>query len=121
MSTNKEAWTYSIENGPNRDTLIDSFKYTYDKDASLLVNFGIAIGYTKPKDDATGGYIPARIKEIRIASIKHEDSSGYLFSLTGFIQANLRASSSFAGYLAYWFEADYNAKTRKGTITFTEC
>lgn len=120
MGTDKETWTYSIENGPNRDTLIDSFKYTYDKDASLSVNFAIAVGYTTPKDNASCGYISARVKKTRINSIQHKDGSGYLFSLTGFIQANLRTSPS-SGFLAYWFKADYDAKTRRGTITLTEC
>ena len=118
MNTKERLLT--IENGPNREALVDAFKYVYDKNSTVNVEFKVAIGYTGNPSDPTTAYIPMHIRDIRIVEIEHEDGSGYSFNLEGYCQADLYTlSASFVHYRPYAFKAYYNAKTRRGHISFT--
>ena len=118
MNTEKTR-TYSIVDGPNRDLIVDAFKYAYDKDSTLPVDFSVAIGYTTKPGEPGCAYIKMAIKNIVIARIEHECGNGHSYNLFGYCKADLR---SFGGvgkdYKDYSFTAYYNAKTRSGTISF---
>ena len=114
MNTNKK--TYEIVSGPSKDMLFDACKYAYSRIAKVDINFAIAVGYTTPPGSPGCAYIPMTIDAIRVCSIEHEDGSGESFNLYGFCKANL--SGRMDNLEPYGFEAYYNTKTRKGTISF---
>ena len=117
----KKSRCFDIVAGPNKDTLFDACKYAYSKTSKVLVNFTVAIGYTTPKSNPGCAYVAMAITDIKVIGIEHEDGSGESFILRGYCKANL---SSFGGlnvtYKPYTFKAYYNAKSRKGSITFEE-
>ena len=117
MNTNTKKG-YDIVNGPSRESLVDAFKYAYDKQSRVNVAFHVAVGYTGKPGDPTTGYVRMHIKDIRIARIEHEDGSGTSFNLDGYCYADLESVSSAATYKRYNFKAYYNAKSRKGYIEF---
>ena len=115
--------TYQIESGPNRENLFDAFKYAYDENAHIPLNFQIALSYTQPRNRQNCAYVPAKVKDFRITSIQHEDGSGESFNLTGHCKANLRITLPEDGeihYLSYRFRAYYNTRKREGSIVLTE-
>lgn len=121
MNTKNET-RYDIVNGPNRDALFDNCKYAMDKGINIPVEFDVAFGYTKPKDDPGCVYIKMAVSNVRIVAIEHEDGSGNSFNLRGLCSANLKpiGPNGPVAKRAYKFEAYYNAKTRKGTIKFID-
>lgn len=116
--TEKQQVYYDILSGPGRDKLFDSVKYAYDDDSYIAVTFSIANGYSMPKGHPGCAYIPMVIDKVRITSLTHEDGSGYNFLITGFCQADLNIFGNDP--IPYRFNAFFNAKARKGWITFTE-
>ena len=121
MSTNslKEEKTYKILSGPNADRLFDACRYAYDKDVEIPINFGIIIGYSRPKDDPGCCAIGAYSCGLRIASIEHEDGSGCSFNIGGYCDTGLRVGPySEPQYIGYKVRIYYNSKSRKGSITF---
>ena len=112
--------SYDIVSGPCKDTLFDACKYAYSKNVKIQVVFSIAIGYTAPKHDPGCCYIPMSIADIRITSIEHEDGSGESLNLRGYCRADLTNYGGTSTALKpYKFEAYYNAKTRRGFISFS--
>lgn len=109
---------YEIVNGPNKDTLFDACKYAYNKTVKFAIDFGVAIGYTMPRNDPGCAYIPMDMHDVMIWGIEHEDGSGESFNIHGLCKAVLHRSSDDAKL--YKFKAYYNAKTCTGTITFFE-
>lgn len=118
MSINKNLVpSYSIVNGPNRDRLIDAFKYAYGDDR-VNTDFAVAIGYSTVKESGKRVYTLAQIDKMTIYSISHEDGSGESFNLSGGCHACLER---FGGVTKpYKFEAYYHARTREGIIWFEE-
>ncbi len=108
--------TYKIVDGPNRDTLFDSCKYAYDDNANVQVRFSVPIAYTMPKDNPGCLYIAMEIRNIRIASLEHEDGSGASFNIFGYCEADKNVFGK--DFKAYRFRAYYNSRTREGTIAF---
>ena len=117
MDTNKGR-KFNIEAGPSRDLLFDSAKYAYDADAHVFIKFSVALGYTMPLGHPGCAYIPAKMVGTKIVAIEHEDGSGYSFNLQGYCEASLERYGDQVE--PYKFFAYYNAKTRKGTITFVK-
>lgn len=121
MSISKSlAPQHAIVNGPNRDRLIDAFKYAYDDD-KVSVNFAVSISYNAVEEDGKRVCFPthlAQIERMIINTIQHEDGSGESFNLSGRCTACLERYGGAKHY--YKFEAYYNAKTRTGTIKFEE-
>ena len=113
---------FKIVDGPNRETIIDAFKYAYDDDSKVVANFAISLWPKVPNPDQKVRIL-AKTKDWRVTSIQHEDGSGYSCNLGGYVKACLRLSTPERGvkYLAYRFKAYYNAKNREGTIELTEC
>ena len=117
MDTNKVVGAYKIEDGPNRCTLFDSCKYSYDAYDKVQPRFLIALGYTDLPHRPTAGVNAMCLKDVHICSIEHEDGSGYSFNLKGYCLADTRiVLRKEANYTPYKFEAYYNARTRKGTF-----
>ena len=108
---------YAIVNGPNRDRLIDAFKYAYGSD-KVSANFAVAIDYRTIEESRNRVYALAQIERMTINTIQHEDGSGESFNLSGRCTACLERYGGAKHY--YKFEAYYNAKTRTGTIKFEE-
>ena len=102
MSIEIKAVTLEIVDGPSRDTLFDSMKYSYES--------GIPIEFKINGEDSS----PLRIRDVEIHMIQHEDGTGYKFNLEGYLDVKIADQ----GYIPRRFKAFYNAKTRKGTITF---
>ena len=119
MSISKSlAPQHAIVNGPNRDRLIDAFKYAYDSD-KVSANFTVAISYNPVEENGKCIHFPthtAQIERMTINTIQHEDGSGESFHLSGYCAAY--PERFYKHY--YKFEAYYNAKTRTGTIRFEE-
>lgn len=110
---------FDIVSGPNKDRLLDAFKYAYDKNVKLDVDFKVALGYTAPKSDPGCACLPMSITDIIISGIEHEDSSGESFNLCGYCRVDLYSPRGVTvAYESYRFRAYYNAKTRKGRIAF---
>lgn len=107
MSTTR----FDIVNGPSRETLIDAFKYAFDKTTKVKLKFSVALGYTP--DHSL--YFPMNIGEIKILGIEHEDGSGESFNIKGTCVAN---TAEHEPAKPRKFEACYSAKTRKGSIWF---
>ena len=116
MNTNKER-SFEIVSGPNKDTLFDACKYAYSKNSKIAVEFGVALGYTMPRDHPGCAYFPMNMRGVVISSIEHEDGSGESFNLQGYCRASLDINQNLK---AYRFEAYYNTKKRSGTICFSE-
>ncbi len=104
---------YDIVGGPNRDVIFDAMKYAYDN-LRIPIEFRIAKGYSASKDDPGSVAFLLKTQNIQIHTIQHEDGTGYNFNLKGFIDI---AFTTGEYYTPCKFEAHYNAKTRKGTIT----
>ncbi len=124
---------FNIENGPNVDRLLDMFKYAFDKSVSIPGTFVVAECYTAKPDSPGAAYIPLEMKDTTILSIEHESGNDYCLNLSGHCRVALgerKSSSNWdpkekATVCKTWrelvyarFDAFYNAKTRKGTITF---
>ncbi len=105
--------------GANGDALLDACKRAHENDAELPTNFNVTISYAEPNNSPGHAEIKVAISSIKIAKIKHENDSGESFNLQGYCKADLDSSANVACEL-YGFEAYYNAKTRKGHITFIE-
>ncbi len=108
---------YDIVAGPNKDTLFDACKYAYNKTTKFAIDFGVAVGYTMPRNHPGCAYVPMDMSDVAIHGIEHEDGSGESFNIHGMCKAALRGSSDTKFYK---FKAYYNTKTRTGTITFFE-
>ena len=121
MNTKEKPNRYEIVAGPNKDVLFDACKYAYNEHAHVVVVFVVAIGYTMARANPGCACIQMQLSDVKICGIEHEDGSGESFNLHGYCKANL---DSFRGTNAvrrpYRFEAYYNTKTRKGSITFIE-
>ena len=104
MSTTANENLFTIIDGPNRDTLIDAFKYAYDKDiGNKLCRFTIGDATQKKT-------VSARIIEIRrVDEIAHEDGSGYSFMFKCYY-------SEGAGKNAIRATGYYHARTRQGWL-----
>ncbi len=109
---------YEIVAGPNKDLIFDSCKYAYD-DVNLYANFVVAVAYTVPKGAAGRAYIPMAFSEGIVTEIDHEDGTGEKLKLKGYCRVDTKAIAEKDVVLrARGFEAYYNTRTRKGTITF---
>ena len=117
MNTNK---TYDIVGGPSRDLLFDGCKYAYDRRSNIDVYFSVATGYTAPPERPDSAYVLMDISELRIAGIEHESGSGESFNLHGYCKLNEKPLATGILLKPYKFKAYYNARTRKGTISFSE-
>ena len=105
----------NIVNGPNRDRLIDAFKYAYDEER-LTPGFAIYVGKTVDMD-GTERIITNKITDITISSLQHESGSGDTFNFDGWCSVALY----FGGKeKKYTFSGYYNARTRKGVMNFKE-
>lgn len=117
MSTKMESKLFEIVAGPSKDLLFDACKYAYSRQNHLTVGFKVAIGYTRPKNDPGAGIIPMTISDMVITSIQHEDGSGESFNIEGFCRANLLSITETLK--SYNFNAYYETRTRRGTISFS--
>lgn len=125
--------SYGIENGPNVDRILDGFKYAYDESANIPITFVVAKGYTAPLDDPGCAFVPLEMKVRQILSVEHECGNSTSLNIVG----NCEVALGEEKYESYWsqtekanvcrtwrelvparFEAYYDAKTRKGSITF---
>jgi hypothetical protein len=113
--------SFEIVAGPSRDMLFDACKYAYSKHAHVAVDFAVATGYTMPRANPGCACIQMQISDVKICGIEHEDGSGESFNLHGYCKANLGSfGTTKAVRKPYRFKAYYNARTRKGFITFIE-
>lgn len=111
MDTKKE---FKIVDGPSKDRLFDACKYAYDARVKFIPRIEIAVGYDGP------GYIPARIKQLKLTGIEHEDGSGQSLNLFGNCLGNF-SDNPLEGeeMFSYNFHAYYNAGTRTGKIVLS--
>lgn len=122
MSTNQKvnSTTYDILNGPSADRLFDACRYAYDDGVKIPIDFGIAIGYSMPRDDPGCALVGAHSCGLRIAGIEHEDGSGHSFNIKGYCTGFKKGPYSTPLYVNYRVQIYYSTKTRKGKITFFE-
>ena len=100
--------TLPIVDGPNRDRLIDAFKYAYDQAATVVVSFTVLAR------SVNGLLIMEEIKNATITAIQYNNSSE-CFIVFGFMPNTYNVG---VPNLRLQFKAFYNTKDRKGTITF---
>ena len=121
MDINKEVRSYNIVNGPSKDALFDACKYAYHPTSNIVLDFGIAVGYTAPTANPKSVYIAMNIKDIHVTGIEHEDGSGESFNLWGHCQADLSTyQPDGVKWSMYRFRAFYSTRHREGRITFFE-
>lgn len=112
---------YEIVKGPSKGQIFRALEYAYDKIFGVKIVFKIALDYTGRRNDPTVKYIPARIRNLVITGIEHEDTSGKSLHLKGYCEADLRISPlGKEEYTKYRFGAIYNVDTRRGNIEFLE-
>lgn len=119
MSINK---IFDIVDGPNRELLVDSFKYAYDENVRIPLRFSIVLSERNESNDSHV-YVPAKTKAWRITSLQHEDGSGQSFNIEGYCKAYLLPVYPSVGevaYLSYRFKAYYSTKNRRGQIEMIE-
>ena len=110
MSIN-EMVTYGIVDGPSRDMIFDAMKYNYE--TRIPLDFKIIKGSAISEDDqSTPDMLGTR--DIEIHTIQHEDGTGFKFNLEGYIDVKIESQ----GYIPRRFKAFYNARSRKGSISF---
>ena len=90
--------TLIIEDGPDREMLIDAFKYAYDEEANSSINF-ILVGNSSFKD----------YDHIKISGLDHEKGDGHSFIIRGYIYLRQGSSSESRQFIAC-----YDTRTRKG-------
>lgn len=117
MNTKGEDRSFDIVGGPNKDMLFDACKYAYNKSTKVNVDFSVAAGYSMPVDDPGCACVLLSLSDIMITGIEHEDGSGDKFNLVGYCNAYLEPFGK-PNFKWYDFKAYYNAKNRKGWITF---
>lgn len=108
---------YEIISGPSKDALFDACKYAYSKATKFAINFGVAGGYTMPRNHPECAYVPMEMHDVLIFGIEHEDGSGDSFNIHGLCKAVLYGVSTEVK--SYKFKAYYNTKTRSGIIVFS--
>ena len=108
--------TFKIEEGPTLNRIIDAFKYAYDKNARVELQFSVAEGYTTPTDQPGCAYVPLKVQDFRLNTIQHEDGSGHSLNLEGYC----RAGSQNEVPQPMQFKAYYNTATRTGTMQFAK-
>lgn len=135
MSTNNSSnmRQFCIEGGPSLDRLLDMFKYAYDVTTSIGGSFVVAEGYTAPRGEPGAAYIPLEMKDIILTTIQHESGNDHCFNLSGYCKVALGESKwstnwdekekktickSWKELVRASFDAFYDTKTRKGTITY---
>lgn len=112
---------FDIVDGPNRELLVDAFKYAYDENIRMPLRFSIVL--SQHRNENSNVYISAKTKAWRITSLQHEDGSGQSFNIEGFCKAYLLPAYPTFGeiaYLSYRFKAYYSTKTRRGQIEMIE-
>ena len=120
MDTKKsEGRDFAIVGGPNKDMLFDACKYAYSKSTRVGVEFSVVAGYTTPIDDPGCAYVLMSISDMKITGIEHEDGSGESFNLIGYCRVSLSPLGNSV-LEPYKFNAYYNAKSRKGSISFSK-
>ena len=133
MNTKSNLRSFRIENGPNVDRILDGFKYAYDKSVEIPVTFVVAEGYTLPPDQPGCAFIALEMKVRQIVSISHECGNSTSLIISG----NCEVALGDEKHDSHWdpnrkanvvrvqkelvpakFDAYYDARTRKGSITF---
>ena len=138
MST-KRTESLEIKDGPSLNLLIDAFKYAYDPVVKIPIKFSIAMVYPynlplphKPGDKE----IPLEMVSVeQIVSLEHESGNSYSYNLRGnrtieigteyfkhdYIDGTMfeRTVKTPTGRVSARFEAFFDVRTRKGSITFT--
>ena len=117
MDTNMEKRHFDIITGPNKDRLFDACRY-YNEEASIPIHFSIAVGYDKPRYDPRCTYIEMYIKNVKIRGIENDSNSKEEFIIKGDCEADLNSFGDNPKYQPKTFSALYNAKSRKGFISF---
>ncbi|MBQ6375721.1 hypothetical protein IJJ37_02225 [Candidatus Saccharibacteria bacterium] len=121
MNTNSiTGGTYRIHGGPSRDLLIDAFKYAYDDNVEVVLDFGIAAGYTGNPNDDTTAFVKLPAKGFRLTHLSHEDGSGKSFNFSGYCLAAEHQGAPFNPFKPFSFTAYFNTKSREGWITFDD-
>lgn len=110
MNTKKSIHT-EIEAGPSKATLLDAFKYAYDKNVRINVNFSVAPAYTD------GTYMKTEAEEWLLYGIRYEDGSGDRVIIEGSVKARISSSESVASDCKWYkFKMFYDAQKRTGHI-----
>ena len=109
--------TYSIVGGPNRETIIDAFKYNRNK-VIIPIEFDVVVGYSAPPTtDGCMEYLlninALFIREIGVGETGDSDD----LKLSGELYAKF--SPSAGEYLPYSFVIKYNYETHRGEICLT--
>ena len=116
-----ELGPYDIIDGPSFDRLLDALKYE-QTGVKVPVSFSVAVGYTMPINDPGCAIYAKKIEAFRVYGV-----SCNLVNVTDPTGANYKiiygaCKVGLAGLPVYdyKFKAEYNIKTRKGTIMFGE-
>lgn len=107
MNANKR----DIVRGPSRETLWLSALYVYDQDKGIPITFRVLRGEAA---DSESDYI--KMRDVKVQAVGHGNKSGYKLILNGTCEADIVEDNNFT---TCSFRAYYDAKTRKGEITFT--
>lgn len=113
--------TFEITDGPSRDALFDACKYAFSENAKVNIEPKVVVESMRPLGPGCGCMrVMMQIKNVVVAGIWHLEESDEKFIFCGRCLADLKAvSSKNAVYQRYDYVANYNVKTRKGTISFS--
>ena len=111
---------FDIVYGPNKDALFDACKYAHNKETKIGIYFTIAEAgiVSLLKKDLGCTYKATTVSDIKIYMIGYEDDWD-CFNMYGYCKVNLDyIENPNADCKSYHFEASYNARLRKGQISF---
>lgn len=112
---NTEPRSFLIVAGPNRDHLLDSFKYVYDNRAIIPIDFTVVrtTDYSRT---------PAKLEKFEVTNVEiqrigYQDWTGRTFELSGCCGLDLWPREDQDTAIVYRFEAIYDPISRSGSIT----
>lgn len=115
---------YTIEDGPDRDRLIDMFKAAYDSSITFSeANFFTIVENVPVRGNIfTKRHLP--VKSIRIKGLKLDGKSGWAFDVEGYMEVIFDCGTPLCDGASSWtptncaFRACYDTQTKRGRIIF---
>ena len=102
---------YRIISGPKEDLLLTAFRYTYNDEVNVKIDFTVVFNKNNPKEED----IVMATRDFRIESMKHKGITWYI--IEGYCEAEI---NSYHGVLfkKYRYKIEYNVERKKGKIAF---
>ena len=108
--------TYDIVGGPNREMIIDAFKYNRDK-IIIPIEFDVVAGYSAPPTTDGCMEFLLDVERMFIREIGQAEKTGDDLRLSGELYARISPAEEYLPYS--FFIERYNHETHRGEICLT--